>query len=125
MTIHLKKHCDGNAEFVNAADVFDVIGHTAPKAEETFAFLLLVEKVLNYFSSGNVSTAFGNPDLARAEGTLTGYCMAKSWDMDEKDGCLVIRKGKRTLFRIEKPGLPCWEKENRKEIADLRREMGF
>lgn len=123
--IHLKKHRDEDGtEYIWASDVFEVMGEFDPKAQKAFEFLLLVEKVLNYFAN-HTSTAFGNPDLANAEGRVAGYCMAKGWVWEERDGEVRITKGKRTLFRIEKPALPQHEIENRRDIARTRAELGF
>ena len=123
--IHLKKHRDEDgSEYIWASDIFGMMDEFDPKAQKAFEFLLLVEKVLNYFQN-NTSTAFGNPDLALAEGKVAGYCMAKGWEWMERDGEVRIMKGDRTLFRIEKPALSRHEIENRKEVARLRNELGF
>lgn len=123
--IYLKKHRDeAGVEYIQASDIFETMDEFDPKAQKAFEFLLLVEAELNYFVN-NTSTAFGNPDLARAEGKVTGYCMAKGWEWTERNGEVRIMKGNRTLFRIEKPALSRHEIENRKDIARLRDELGF
>lgn len=123
--IHLKKHRDEDGtEYIWATDIFGMMDEFDPKAQRAFEFLLLVERVLNYFQN-NTSTAFGNPDLARAEGKVAGYCMAKGWEWDERDGEVYITKGKRILFRIEKPAIPSREIENRRDISRIRDELGF
>ena len=123
--VYLKKHVDedGN-EYIWASDIFETMGEFEPKAQEAYQFLTLVERKLNYFTL-NSATAFGNPEYNGYDGMVVGYCMAKGWDWDERNGEVWVRKGNRTLFRIEVPGLSEAERENRREIAELRTAMGM
>lgn len=122
--IYLKKHFDGDIEYISASDIFQIMNEEESKTQEVFAFLYLVEQCLNYFNS-NTSTAFGNPDLARLEGKIAGYCMAKNWIIDENSEIMTIKAGNRTKFIIEKPCINKSELNNRKELRELMSEFGL
>lgn len=123
--IKIKKHVDdAGIEYICASDVLAYGNEFDDKIQKAYEFLMLVEKELNYFCN-NTSTAFGNPDLARAEGKVTGYCMAKGWDWEEANGIIRIKKGYRTLFVIERPAIPSAERERRIEMNKELRDMGL
>ena len=122
--IYLKKHVDdAGTEYISASDIFETMDEMDDKTQQIFQFLDLVERMLNYFVY-NSSTAFGNPDLALAEGRVNGYCMAKGWTWTEKDGIICVKKGYRTLFLIEKPAIPEHERSNRRDIRETLDELG-
>lgn len=61
--IYIKKHQDGDCEYISADDIFDLFPDFEwnAKAQKIYKFLNLVEEYLNYFNDSS-STAFGNPD---------------------------------------------------------------
>ena len=115
---YIKKHIDGDIEYIDASDIYKYFTFVDEKVENLFAFLYLIEQDLNYFNT-NTSTAFGNPDLARIQGKIAGYCMAKGWDIEETTEHLIIKSGSRVKFKVERPKLPSGELENRREINRL------
>lgn len=122
---YIRKHrYDDGTEYIDAGDVLDMGFEDDPKIQAAFNFLALVEAELNYYVC-NTSTAFGNPDLSYARGKVVGYCIAKGWDWTEKNGIITIRKGKRTLYKIEKPEIPEAEIQKRKDISQTFKEMGL
>lgn len=122
--MYLKKHRDGDIEYVSASDIFKVMNELDPKAQDIFSFLYLVEQYLNYFNT-NTSTAFGNPDLARLEGKISGYCMAKGWTIHEDKDFFIIKSGKRNKFIIERPAISKSELNNRREMRQMLKNLGF
>lgn len=110
--ICLKKHVnDDGIEYISAVDIFKDLDENNSKAQRIYQFLALVEDELNYYVDRNC-TAYGDPDLARAEGKVIGYCMAKGWNLEEQNGEIRVSKGKRTLFIIEKPDIPIFNMED-------------
>jgi hypothetical protein len=82
-----------------------------------------VKPVVEYFNF-NSSTAFGNPDLARMEGKLIGYCLGKGWNFEEdSEGILITSAKGRKLYYIEKPCTPQQELEKRKDIDKMWGEL--
>lgn len=122
--MYLKKHFDGDLEYISASDILRFMSEEDPKTRELYAFLYLVEQELNYFNY-NTSTAFGNPDLTRIEGMVAGYCMAKGWTIEDTERYRVIKSGKRTKFVIERPKIPRHELDNRRDIRITRQKLGF
>jgi hypothetical protein len=49
---------------------------------------------------------------------LTGYCIGKGWELEETREYMLITKGNRKLYFIEKPGLPDTEIDKRKDIRE-------
>ena len=78
-----------------------------------------------YILQNNNSTAFGNPDYEFISGQVVGYCKAKGWIWEEKDGIISIKSGNRTFIKIEKPGIPSWEKEKRADIRKMYDDLGI
>ena len=122
--MYLKKHYDGDIEYISASDIFQFMNEEDTKTQELFAFLYFVEKELNYFNT-NSSTAFGNPDLEYIKGVVRGYCMAKGWIIEESSDLFIIKSGERKKFVIEKPRISKSEIENRKDIRETLRDFGF
>lgn len=122
--IYIRKHREGDCEYISASDVFKFLPEATEKAQSMFNFLYLVEHQLNYFNMNN-STAFGNPDYEFISGQVVGYCKAKGWIWEEKDGIISIRSGSRTFMKIEKPGIPSWEKEKRADIRKMYDDLGI
>lgn len=120
ITIHKLKDEDDGLEYIDATEVFKYDGYSefSDKGQEAYFFIdTFVIPVLHYYHT-NTSTAFGNPDLARYEGMLTGYCIGKGWDIEETREYMLVTKGKRKLYYIEKPCLPDSEIDKRKDIRD-------
>lgn len=115
---YIKKHTDGDMEYIDASDIYKYFKYQDDKSDKLFAFLYLIEQELNYFNT-NTSTAFGNPDLARIQGKIAGYCMAKGWEIEDTAEHMIIKSGSRVKFKIEKPKLHISEIENRREINRL------
>ena len=118
ITIHKIKDEDDGLEYIDTTEVFEYEGYSefSDKGQQAYFFLeTFVRPILHYYHN-NTSTAFGNPDLARYEGMLTGYCIGKGWDIDETRDYMLITKGKRKLYYIEKPCLPDTEIDKRKDI---------
>ena len=122
--MYLRKHYDGDVEYISASDVLIDNNEDDPKIREIFRFLYLVEQELNYFNT-HTSTAFGNPDLERIKGMVVGYCIAKGWEIEDTSTHRIIRKGSRVKFKIEKPRIPTYELENRLDIRRTRADLGF
>ena len=122
--MYFKKYTDGSIEYINASDVFKTMNEEDPKAQEIFAFMSFVEQEMNYYNDHS-STAFGNPDLARIEGIISGYCMAKGWDIVDSDGYRFIKSGNKIIFTIEIPKISQSEIDNRNDIRKTLRDMGF
>lgn len=122
--MYLRKHRDGDIEYISASDVFRYMNEMDSKTQEVFSFLYIIEQYLNYFNN-NSSTAFGNPDLARLEGKIAGYCMAKHWTIEENREFLIIKSGKRNKFIIEKPAIPKSEINNRRDIRNTLNNLGL
>lgn len=128
MIIRLKKYADENGdEYIWASDVFAYFSgdeFTNQQLQHHYQFLALVQEELNYFYT-HTSTAFGNPDLAYKQGLARGYCMAKGWDWNDAGTQIIITKGKRKLYVIDKPALSKMERLNRQELAELRKDLGI
>ena len=122
--MYLRKHRDGDIEYISASDVFRYMNEMDSKTQEVFSFLYIIEQYLNYFNN-NSSTAFGNPDLARLESKIAGYCMAKHWTVEENREFLIIKSGKRNKFIIEKPAVPKSEINNRRDIRNTLNNLGL
>lgn len=61
-----------------------------------------IVKAENYWYN-NTPTAFGNPDYSMYVGTVNGMIAGLGWDYQDKDGWIVIKTGKRTIMKIQKP----------------------
>ena len=129
--VYIKKHADENGicEYIDPTDIFEFFKEGTDQAGEMYTFLLMVAEELNYFNDHS-STAFGNPDYEYKRGKVEGYLRAKHWDWEEtgKSGNVIIsiktRSG-RAIMKIEKPKIPDSEIENRRNVAQLRRDFGF
>lgn len=132
MAFYIKKYVDQNrdVEYIRAEDIFENRNEEDPKIQYLYMFLSIVEKELNYYCN-NSSTAFGNPDLAKYQGQVRGWLMAKQWDWDEKQlpdksELISIRsRSGRLIMQIEKPALPRHEIERRREISKDLDALGF
>lgn len=129
---HIKKYNDHvrGVEYIRAEDILDNQNEDDPKIQYLYMFLSIVEKELNYYCHNN-STAFGNPDLAKYQGQVRGWLMAKQWDWDEKtlpdkSELIQIRsRSGRLIMQIEKPALPQHEIDRRREISKDLDALGF
>lgn len=132
MAFYIKKYVDQirGVEYIRAEDIFENRNEEDPKIQYLYMFLSIVEKELNYYCN-NSSTAFGNPDLAKYQGQVRGWLMAKQWDWDEKQlpdksELISIRsRSGRLIMQIEKPALPRHEIERRREISKDLDALGF
>lgn len=132
MALYIKKYVDQirGVEYIRAEDIFENRNEEDPKIQYLYMFLSIVEKELNYYCN-NSSTAFGNPDLAKYQGQVRGWLMAKQWDWDEKQlpdksELISIRsRSGRLIMQIEKPALPRHEIERRREISKDLDALGF
>lgn len=132
MAFYIKKYVDQTrgVEYIRAEDIFENRNEEDPKIQYLYMFLSVVEKELNYYCN-NSSTAFGNPDLAKYQGQVRGWLMAKQWDWDEKtlpdkSELISIRsRSGRLIMQIEKPALPRHEIERRREISKDLDALGF
>ena len=129
---YIKKYVDENrgVDYIRAEDIFDNRNEEDPKIQYVYMFLSIVEKELNYYCN-NSSTAFGNPDLAKYQGQVRGWLMAKQWDWEEKtlpdksELILIRSRSGRIIMKIEKPALPKHEIERRREISKDLDALGF
>lgn len=117
--MHLRKHKDGDIEFISASDIFNGMNEFDPKVQEMYAFLFLNERELNYFNK-NRTNASGNPDLAHIRGMISGYCLAKGWVIQDTPDFRYIKSGSRNKFIIEKPKIPQEELDNRKSLGIIK-----
>ena len=132
MPFYIKKYVDQNrgVEYIRAEDILEDRNEDDPTLQYLYMFLSIVEKELNYYCHNN-STAFGNPDLAKYQGQVRGWLMAKQWDWEEKmlpdksELILIRNKSGRIIMRIEKPALPKHEIDRRREIAKDLDALGF
>lgn len=124
--IRLNKHLssDGTYEYISASDIFKTMDENDLKARKAYEFLHLIEQELNYFNK-HTSTAFGNPDLSYIHGMVQGYCTAKDWTYSTKDNEIRIKKGRKFLFVIERPCIPSWELDARRELAAAYKSIGL
>ena len=131
-SIYIQKYRDENrdVEYICAEDILEGRNEENPRVQHLYMFLSIVEKELNYYCN-NTSTAFGNPDLAKYQGQVRGWLMAKQWDWEEKQlpdksELISIRsKSGRLIMQIEKPTLPRHEVDRRREIAKDLDALGF
>ena len=124
--IYISKHKeeDSDTECINVDDISKYYKSYDEKYHEAYFFIDgIVKPVVEYFNF-NSSTAFGNPDLARMEGKLIGYCLGKGWIFEENSERILITSQKgRKLYYIEKPCTPQQELEKRKDIDKMWGEL--
>lgn len=122
-TIRIRKYQDGQLEYIDPTDIFMYYPEGSEKGQYFYNFLIEVQKYVEYFN-WNSSTAFGNPDHARFEGVVFGWCLGAQWQFDETEDELKISSlAGKTLMIIEKPKIPDAEKENRKDISEMWDEL--
>lgn len=121
--IYLKKHFYPNGdEYITVQDYLDGNNENDPTVQKHLEFLSLVEEELNYYNH-HTSTAFGDPEYSRISGKVIGYMIAKHWEWIESDGIIRIKSGRRTRYIIERPCISAVERNNRKELNDLLRNL--
>ena len=80
------------------SDEFSLTKHQ----ENTIMLYNSITKVENYWYL-NKPTAFGNPDYSMYVGMVNGMIAGLGWDYQERDGWIIIKNGKRTIMKIQKP----------------------
>lgn len=123
--IRIKKYRDDerDIEYIEPTDIFTYFPECSEKGQYFYNFLIQVKRYVEYFNE-NVSTAFGNPDLAKFDGVVFGWCLGAKWQLDETEDELKISSMKgRTIIIIEKPKLSFAEKEKRKDIQQMWNEI--
>lgn len=121
-TMYFHKHDDGETEYIDSYDIYQYLKEYDNNFEWYYSFVLKMAEYLNYFQN-NTSTAFGNPDLAKLEGIVYGWCCGAGWEMDTNEDTITIYKGKRKLFVFDRPALPQVEINKRKEIDQMWSEV--
>lgn len=103
-------------------DPYQLIDECNPKSFELFQLAKCCTDVLNYFVE-NTPDAFGNAPYARLEGFMRGYIAGKGMEIDEGEHVWDIKKGKRTILRIEVPKLPQSYHSTVKENDEIIRKV--
>lgn len=104
-TIYLKKHKIDYDEYLDAADVFEYVSECSTEGGLAYQFAKIVSDWQNYWNY-NTPTAFGNPDYNYLAGQFVGYIIAKQYEKEETSDQIIIRKGNRKIWvidKIEKP----------------------
>ncbi len=123
--IYLKKHIElDELPFIDATDVFKYASENTKEGLSLYQFALIIEKYFNYWNT-NSPTAFGNPDYNHLEGEFIGYIKAKEFEKIETKTEVVLCKGNRKVWVIDKIEKPqhyydC-EKENIKTLNAILR----
>lgn len=81
-------------------------------------------KVENYWYF-NRPTAFGNPDYSMYVGTVNGMVAGLGWNYQEQDGWIIIKTGKKTIMKIQKPKKSKAYFEAEKDNAEVLNALGL
>jgi hypothetical protein len=126
MTIRITKSVDEDGlEWLNTDDLFKYIKEDNRNFGCYYTFVQSMADYLHYYNN-NTSTAFGNPDLERMGGIITGFCLAKQWSQnyDTGQGIITIFDNRwKKLFEFEKPKVSKMEENQRKEIVKMWNEI--
>ena len=124
-TIYIKKYCDNESdiEYIEPSDVFKYYPETSDKGQYFYTFLLKMKDYVEYYNN-HTSTAFGNPDLAKMDGIILGWCLGANWQIEEsKKEIKILSKGGRLIMLIERPKKSLAETEKRKELKQMWNEI--
>ena len=120
-TIYIKKYKDedSDTEYITPFDIFKYYDEFSDRGQYYYNFLLKVADYLHYFNH-NTSTAFGNPDYARMDGIILGWCYGAGWQLVEDIETIKILSQKgRTIMIIEKPKKSLAEIKKREELKEM------
>ena len=124
--IRITKRVDADGlEWLNTDDLFKYINEDNRNFSCYYTFVQCMADYLHYYNN-NTSTAFGNPDLERMGGIITGFCLAKQWSQnyDTGKGIITIFDNRwKKLFEFEKPKISEREENKRQEIAKMWDEI--
>lgn len=124
--IRITKSVDTDGfEWLNTDDLFKYISEDNRNFGCYFEFVKRMADYLHYYNN-NTSTAFGNPDLDRMGGIITGFCLAKQWTQCfdiGRDVITIYDQRWKKLFEFEKPKVSKMEENKRKEIAKMWDEI--
>ena len=112
-------------EWLNTDDLFKYINEDNRNFGCYYTFVQRMADYLHYYNN-NTSTAFGNPDLERMGGIITGFCLAKQWSQnyDIGTGIITIFDNRwKKLFEFEKPKVSNREENKREEIVKMWHEI--
>lgn len=111
--------------FINTVLYKDEFESDLTKRQEQLIMLYIaITKVENYWYF-NTPTAFGNPDFSMAKGIVSGMIAGLGWDYQEAEGWIIIKSGKRTIMKIQKPKKPKAYFDARRENAEVLNALGL
>ena len=102
------------------ANAFDM----TKRQEQIIMLYDAITKEQNYWYL-NKPTAFGNPDYSMYQGIVRGMIAGMGFDYQEKDGWLIIKSGKRTIMKVQKPKKSKAYWDAKRDSAEVLRELGL
>ena len=101
----------------------DLIGLTKRQEQMAKLYMAIVERE-NYWYS-NKPTAFGNPDYSLYCGVVNGMIGGLDWDYSEENDWIIIKVGKRTIMKIQKPKRSKAYWDARRDNAEVMSSLGL
>lgn len=104
ITLDLHK-CDDDDRFL-LLDGMDITEYIPDTTEQGAKFAMYIDKWCQYLNrtvTDNNEMAFGNVELARLEGWITGYGTAKGYTSDETHNSYVVINAGLYVIKLSKP----------------------
>ena len=103
----------------------ELIDESDMKSFETYNIAKCVCDVLNYFQE-NTPDAFGNAPYKALDGYMRGYLNGSKLELIKEDDWWTVKKGKRTIIKIEVPKKPtAYYAELQDSVATIRKVFGY
>jgi hypothetical protein len=102
-----------------------LIDESDMKSFEVYNIAKCICDVLNYFQE-NTPDAFGNAPYKALDGYMRGYLNGSKLDLIKEDNWWVVKKGKRTVIKIEVPKKPSsYYQELQESAKNIRKIFGY
>ncbi len=102
-----------------------LIDESDMKSFEVYNIAKCICDVLNYFQE-NTPDAFGNAPYQRLDGYLAGYLHGSKLELEKGTDWWIIKKGKRTIMKIEVPSKPPrYYQELQDSAKTIRKVFGY
>lgn len=121
ITLEKTKLGDG----VEYLDPTTLIDEANPKSFDAYTLAKCACDVLNYYQE-NSPDAFGNAPYQRLDGYLSGYLHGSKMELEKGTEWWIIKKGKRTIMKIEVPNKPPrYYQELQDSAKTIRKVFGY
>jgi hypothetical protein len=102
-----------------------LIDESDMKSFEVYNIAKCICDVLNYFQE-NTPDAFGNAPYRALDGYMRGYLNGLKLDLIKEDNWWIVKKGKRTVMKIEVPKkTPTYYQELQDTAKTIRKVFGY